>query len=80
MLFTLQILYVIFIYFCLKVRAAAVFALGKLIANVGDRSDHANTIDHGVATTLASTVGNDGSPLVRKACKPIFVVSHFVYV
>lgn len=49
-----------------EVRAAAVFALGKLIANTGDRSDHANMVDHGVATTLASTVGNDGSPLVRK--------------
>ena len=47
-------------------RAAAVFALGKLIANTGDRSDHANMIDHGVATMLATTVGQDGSSLVRK--------------
>ena len=50
----------------LKVRASAVFALGRLIANTGDRSDHANMVDHGTATTLASIVGQDGSPLVRK--------------
>jgi len=48
-----------------EVRASAVFALGRLIANSGDRSDHANMVDHGIATTLASTVGQDGSPLVR---------------
>ena len=36
------------------------------MANTEDRSDHANMVDHGVATTLASTVSNDGSPLVRK--------------
>ncbi|XP_066914633.1 regulatory-associated protein of mTOR-like [Clytia hemisphaerica] len=49
-----------------EVRAAAVFALGRLISNTGNRSDHANMVDHSVATMLASTVGNDGSPLVRK--------------
>ncbi|XP_065066347.1 regulatory-associated protein of mTOR-like [Rhopilema esculentum] len=49
-----------------EVRASAVFALGRLIANTGDRSDHANMVDHGTATTLASVVGQDGSPLVRK--------------
>lgn len=53
-------------------RAAAVFALGRLIANTGNRSDHANMIDHSVATMLASTIGNDGSPLVRKVC--VFVL------
>ena len=50
-------------------RASAVFALGRLIANTGDRSDHANMVDHGIATTLASTVGQDGSPLVRMVFK-----------
>jgi len=43
-----------------------VFALGRLIANTGNRSDHANMIDHGIATSLASNIGSDGSPLVRK--------------
>ena len=57
------------IMFDVQVRAAAVFALGRLMANTGNRSDHANMIDHGVATNLASTVGNDGSPLVRKVCR-----------
>ena len=48
------------------------FALGRLIANTGDRSDHANMIDHGVATTLASAIGYDGSPLVRKVGNILF--------
>lgn len=41
-----------------------VFALGTFIS-VTDRSDQANNIDLGVGMMLAS-VGNDGSPLVRK--------------
>ena len=45
------------------------FALGRLVANTGDRSDHANMIDHDVVTDLASTIGTDGSPLVRKVRK-----------
>jgi len=49
----------------LQVRAAAVFALGTFIANTGDRSDHANQIDFGVAMTLTQ-LAQDGSPLVRK--------------
>lgn len=48
-----------------KVRAAAVFALGRFIANTGDRSDQANQIDFGVAVTLTQ-MSLDGSPLVRK--------------
>lgn len=40
------------------------FALGTFIS-VTDRSDQANNIDLGVGMMLAS-VGNDGSPLVRK--------------
>lgn len=48
-----------------KVRAAAVFALGRFIANTGDRSDQANQIDFGVAMTLTQ-LSQDGSPLVRK--------------
>ncbi|XP_047142923.1 regulatory-associated protein of mTOR isoform X1 [Hydra vulgaris] len=48
------------------VRAAAVFALGTLIGNTGDRSDHANMIDQSVATTLTTMLANEGSPLVRK--------------
>ena len=50
-----------------KVRAAAVFALGRFIANTGDRSDQANQIDFGVAMTLTQ-LSQDGSPLVRKVC------------
>lgn len=45
-------------------RASVVFALGTFIS-VTDRSDQANNIDLGVGMMLAS-VGNDGSPLVRK--------------
>lgn len=48
-----------------KVRAAVVFALGTFMNNSTERNDHANHIDHGVATKLL-TVVNDGSPLVRK--------------
>ncbi|XP_015778065.1 PREDICTED: regulatory-associated protein of mTOR-like [Acropora digitifera] len=48
-----------------EVRAAAVFALGRFIANTGDRSDQANQIDFGVAVTLTQ-MSLDGSPLVRK--------------
>lgn len=47
-----------------EVRASVVFALGTFIS-VTDRSDQANNIDLGVGMMLAS-VGNDGSPLVRK--------------
>lgn len=50
-----------------KVRAAAVFALGRFIANTGDRSDQANQIDFGVAMRLTQ-LSQDGSPLVRKVC------------
>lgn len=48
-----------------EVRAAAVFALGRFIANTGDRSDQANQIDFGVAMRLTQ-LSQDGSPLVRK--------------
>lgn len=48
-----------------EVRAAAVFALGRFVANSGDRSDQANQIDFGVAMTLTQQ-SLDGSPLVRK--------------
>ncbi|XP_031551677.1 regulatory-associated protein of mTOR-like [Actinia tenebrosa] len=48
-----------------EVRAAAVYALGTFIGNTGDRSDHANQIDFGVAMTLTQ-LAQDGSPLVRK--------------
>lgn len=46
------------------------FALGTFIANTGDRSDHANQIDFGVAMTLTQ-LAQDGSPLVRKVSKHI---------
>ncbi|CAB3367387.1 Hypothetical predicted protein [Cloeon dipterum] len=49
-----------------EVRAAAVYALGTFIASVSERSEHANKIDHNVAMTLITTVGQDMSPLVRK--------------
>lgn len=62
---TLQILNCFDFTAFLKVRAAAVFALGRFIANTGDRSDQANQIDFGVAMTLTQ-LSLDGSPLVRK--------------
>ncbi|XP_053210164.1 regulatory-associated protein of mTOR-like isoform X3 [Panonychus citri] len=49
-----------------EVRAATVFALGTFITGAGERTDHANTIDHSIGITLINTVSNDGSPLVRK--------------
>ncbi|KAG1674177.1 Regulatory-associated protein of mTOR [Nymphon striatum] len=48
------------------VRAAAVFALGTFVSSVVERTDHANMIDHSVAMKLINTVGQDGSPIVRK--------------
>ena len=51
-----------------KVRAAAVFALGRFTANTGERSDQANQIDFGVAMKLTH-LSQDGSPLVRKVSK-----------
>lgn len=49
-----------------EVRAAAVYALGTFVASATERSEHANKIDHSVAVTLITTVGQDMSPLVRK--------------
>lgn len=49
-----------------EVRAAAVYALGTFISSVVERSEHANTIDHGVAMKLLNTTMYDMSPLVRK--------------
>jgi regulator-associated protein of mTOR len=46
------------------VRASAVFALGTFIN--AEKTDHANTIDHSIGMKLINSVGNDGSPLVRK--------------
>lgn len=51
-----------------EVRAAAVYALGTFVASATERSEHANKIDHNVAMTLITTVGQDMSPLVRKVC------------
>ncbi|XP_074648053.1 regulatory-associated protein of mTOR-like isoform X2 [Tubulanus polymorphus] len=49
-----------------EVRAAGVHALGSFVNNSGqERTDHANTIDHGVGMTLLSIV-SDGSPFVRQ--------------
>lgn len=49
----------------LKVRCAAVFALGTFVGNSAERTDHSTTIDHNVAMMLAQLI-NDGSPVVRK--------------
>jgi len=49
----------------MQVRAAIVFALGTFVNNSGERGEHANNIDHGVAAKLL-TVLSDGSPVVRK--------------
>ncbi|KAI5723075.1 hypothetical protein M8J76_000957 [Diaphorina citri] len=49
-----------------EVRAAAVYALGTFMNSVTQRSEHANNIDHSVATMLLNTVSHDMSPLVRK--------------
>ncbi|CAH1990620.1 unnamed protein product [Acanthoscelides obtectus] len=51
---------------CPEVRAAAVYSLGTFINSVGERSEHANSIDHSVAMTLVNTVSGDMSCLVRK--------------
>ena len=56
-----------------QVRAAAVYALGRFIANTGDRSDQANQIDFGVAMTLTQ-LAQDGSALVRKVSYAVIVV------
>ena len=42
-----------------------VFALGTFMNNSGERGEHANNIDHGVAAKLL-TVLSDGCPVVRK--------------
>jgi len=50
-----------------EVRAAAVFALGTFINCNGERSEHANAIDHSVAMTIISKLGTEeSSPLVRQ--------------
>lgn len=49
-----------------EVRAAVVFALGTILNCPAKRTDHADTIDHGIGMTLASSVAGDGSFLVRK--------------
>ncbi|KAL0278568.1 UNVERIFIED_CONTAM: hypothetical protein PYX00_000353 [Menopon gallinae] len=49
-----------------EVRAAAVYALGTFISCVSDRTEHANFIDHSVATMLLNKVSLDMSPLVRQ--------------
>uniref|UniRef100_A0A8D8TJF2 Regulatory-associated protein of mTOR n=1 Tax=Cacopsylla melanoneura TaxID=428564 RepID=A0A8D8TJF2_9HEMI len=49
-----------------EVRAAAVYALGTFMNSVVERSEHANNIDHSVATMLLNTVSHDMCPLVRK--------------
>ena len=49
----------------MQVRAAVVLALGTFMNNSGERGEHANNIDQGVAAKLL-TVLSDGSPLVRK--------------
>ena len=51
------------------------FALGRFIANTGDRSDQANQIDFGVAMTLTQ-LSQDGSPLVRKVCTCMYTTSN----
>ncbi|ELU10886.1 hypothetical protein CAPTEDRAFT_199386 [Capitella teleta] len=48
-----------------EVRAAAVYSLGTFINNSFERTDHANSIDHGVAMTLAGVI-HDASPIVRR--------------
>lgn len=42
------------------------YALGTFISSVLDRTEHANSIDHSVATMLLNTVSLDMSPLVRQ--------------
>ena len=53
-----------------QVRTAAVFVLGTYILNgapEGEQSEHAKTIERGVAMMLLPMV-TDGSPLVRQVC------------
>ena len=51
-----------------EVRAATAFALGTFIRSggKGERSEHANSIDHTVALRLVNAVQSEASPLVRK--------------
>ncbi|GAB6021043.1 hypothetical protein CHUAL_003678 [Chamberlinius hualienensis] len=58
-----------------EVRAAGVFALGKFIGCICERSEHANTINHSIGITLITTVAQDGSPLVRKE---LIVALHYL--
>lgn len=41
------------------------FALGTFVSNTADRTDHANSIDHGIGIKLIGCL-QDGSPIVRK--------------
>ena len=50
------------------------FALGRFVANSGDRSDQANQIDFGVAMTLTQQ-SLDGSPLVRKVSPVVYFLA-----
>jgi hypothetical protein len=54
-----------FFFLSWQVRAAAVYALGTFINNSSERTDHANSIDHGVAMNLAGVM-YDASPIVRR--------------
>jgi regulator-associated protein of mTOR len=48
------------------VRAAAVFALGTFMNSVGERTEHANSLDHSIALNLLNSVSDDASPLIRR--------------
>lgn len=44
------------------------FSLGTFVSSLAssERTEHARAIDHSIAITLANTVTQDGSPLVRQ--------------
>ena len=49
-----------------EVRASAVFALGTFMNSVGERTEHANAIDHEITLNLLKHVADDASPIVRR--------------
>lgn len=57
-----------------EVRAATAFALGTFVRSggKGERSEHANSIDHSVTLRLVGAVQAEASPLVRKEVPPPF--------
>lgn len=66
--------FLLLIFFPIKVRAAAVYALGSYVLNVpedGSHSEMAIGIDHNITVRLLGLL-TDGSPIVRQVSSPSF--------